>query len=680
VARAFVIRPFGEKTDSKGNKIDFEGVHMALIVPALVATGLGGGTTGEIVDAGNIREDMFKLILEADLVIADVTIHNANVFYELGIRHALRKKHTVMIRGEGLEDATPFDLLTDRYIPYPANSPADALESLTRTLKASLSSDRETDSPVFAMMDELPEADPERVSLLPPDFKEEVDRARAAQVPGWLALLADEVSTMRFQMSGLKLVADAQWKLKDYTGARRSWEAILDVHQDDIRANLALANIYERLYRESKDPVLLRSSDHALDRVLRRDELSKADRAEALSLRARNLKTRWRLEFTDQTDVGRRREAAMNRLLIELYQAYRIAYYEDLNAYYPGLGALQMGTVLVHLEALDAWDASFDEDDEASQYKARLAREVAALHELVPAAVVATLERLPAGDLNRLWARISKADVQFLTSDNKKRIVNSYVQAVPIDDPFAWDATKGQLDLFRQLDVKADIASAVIEELDQRATEHVAVARKAATADDKPLHLIVMGGHCIDGADRAETRFPAELANKARDLLKAKLQGALLGTHETQVLASAAPGADILAHEICREMKIASHMCLPMPPGDFSAEIFPGLDVWRSKFLDLVGSEIPVLQLSDRPGTPRWLSEADTDPWDRGNRWVMSMAKTWGADRVTLVVLWDGKRGSTGGTAQMVELAEKAGEVHVVIADLNSLNSEAVST
>ena len=73
MARAFVIRPFGKKKDSSGLEIDFERVHEELIDPSLKATGLGGGTTGEIVDSGNIREDMFALILEADLVVMDAS-------------------------------------------------------------------------------------------------------------------------------------------------------------------------------------------------------------------------------------------------------------------------------------------------------------------------------------------------------------------------------------------------------------------------------------------------------------------------------------------------------------------------------------------------------------------------------------------------------------------------------
>src|SRR6185503_8311514 len=130
MARAFVIRPFGVKKDSSGKELDFERAHTEMIGPALGATGLSGETTGEIIDAGNIREDMFSLIIEADLVICDVTIHNANVCYELGIRHALRKKRTILIRANPAADNVAFDLLTDRYLPYDANNPASSKDNL----------------------------------------------------------------------------------------------------------------------------------------------------------------------------------------------------------------------------------------------------------------------------------------------------------------------------------------------------------------------------------------------------------------------------------------------------------------------------------------------------------------------------------------------------------------------
>src|ERR1700724_544975 len=87
MTRAFIIRPFGAKAG-----VNFDAVDEKLIQPALAQIGVSGNTTTEIVEQGNIREDMFRLLVCADLVIADISIHNANVFYELGIRHGMRPK------------------------------------------------------------------------------------------------------------------------------------------------------------------------------------------------------------------------------------------------------------------------------------------------------------------------------------------------------------------------------------------------------------------------------------------------------------------------------------------------------------------------------------------------------------------------------------------------------------
>jgi hypothetical protein len=135
--RAFIVRPFGVKKD-----VDFDAVERELIGPALDQVGITGRTTGEIVSQGNIREDMFRLLLTADLVIADLSIHNANVFYELGLRHSLRDKHTVLVRAA--VDDVPFDLLTDRYLPYDPKNPAASGEKLSAAIRASLASESPT--------------------------------------------------------------------------------------------------------------------------------------------------------------------------------------------------------------------------------------------------------------------------------------------------------------------------------------------------------------------------------------------------------------------------------------------------------------------------------------------------------------------------------------------------------
>src|SRR5262249_15681345 len=157
----------------------------------------------------------------------DITIHNANVFYELGVRHALRKTRTIMIKGQPTPDAPPFDLLTDRYQPYKLNDPGSAKDDLVKVIRAALASIRETDSPIFKMLPTLRETDPAGVAqVVPNDLIEEVDRAKAAKAKGWLRLLASEVAGRRFQWPALRLIGQAQWDLEDWDGARETFESV----------------------------------------------------------------------------------------------------------------------------------------------------------------------------------------------------------------------------------------------------------------------------------------------------------------------------------------------------------------------------------------------------------------------------------------------------------------------
>jgi hypothetical protein len=667
---AFIIRPFGKKKDSSGTEVDFEHVQRELIDPALQAAGISGGTTGKIVDAGNIREDMFALIIGADIVVCDITILNANVFYELGIRHALRKKSTVMIKGQPTKDTTPFDILTDKYLEYDINNPGATKDKLTKMLTASLNSEREMDSPVFKMLPNLSEADPSSAQSVPGDFREEVDRARKANSKGWLRLLSEEVRGLCFRWGGLKLVAKAQWDLNDSEGARLSWEIIHDIYPDDVDANLALANIYERMYRRRLHAELIEASDQAINRVVDGKKASRKQRVEAGALAGRNRKTRWRLQFDNLQTTEERRTAAMNRDLIKSYEEYRKAFLQDLNHFYSGLAALQMGTILMDLSGGAAWADAFESDAEADSYKQRLVDEIKNLRYIVPTSVTAELQRIDRNDPERFWAEISAADLLFVTPEEReKRVVTAYRDALPLDKPFAWDATKGQLELFASLGIKTELAEKIIKDISPR------YKLKDLT---KPVQLFISAGHRIDAPGRVPPRFPSELTvqDKARSILRDTVKNLLDENFETEGLASAAPGADILAHEVFTELGLKSTICLPMPAKEYARQAFESLDDWRARFIDLQQNHT-VIELSDKAGLPRWLSGSTMDAWERGNRWVMQMAQTWGAKRIILVVLWDGKEsGDTpGGTAHMVQLARNEGSIKIVTVDANQLLS-----
>lgn len=659
--KAFIIRAFNTKKDSNGKEIDFERIHRDLIGPAVEKAGLGGGTTGKIIDAGSIHEDMFGLILEADLVVCDITVHNANVFYELGIRHALRKKHTVLIKGAPVADATPFDILSDRYLEYSVDEPAKKLAELIDVIRATLNAVRETDSPVFKMLPTLPELDPAAVQVVPTDFTEEVARAKAAKSVGWLRLLASDVSGQRFNWPALRAIGKAQWQLADYAGARQTWLRVREAMPGDLDANFALANLLERQYRSEKRPELLDASNQAISAVLANERSTVEQRAEALALNGRNLKTLWRLDFDTLTSVADRRRKATNRNLVRSYEMYRKAYLADLNHFYSGLAALQMGVIAQELSLDPTWQNAFEDNEQAAAYKSRQARQVEALRSTVRLAVDAAIE---AGK-DRVWAEIGRADLLFLTEDSDERVIQAYRDAVPKNDAFAWDAAKGQLQLFASLGIRAERAALVIKELD-------AYIESAKSVPD--LHLVVAVGHRIDEPGRPIPRFPADREQQARALFRRALEELKASGSNLRVLASAAPGTDIIAHELCSELYIESLICLPMPAAAFAGGVFGGLDAWRRRFFDLLDSRRP-LCLSDQAGLPRWLQASGFDPWERGNRWVLEMAQTFGTRKITLLALWDGNAtgDAKGGTADMVRIARKTGVFDVRIIETAQL-------
>ena len=103
----FVAMPFGE---SWSNDVMF------IIKNVGEELGFNVKRADDIFNAGIIVNDIWSLINKAGLIIADITVHNANVFYELGICHTLGKE-VVLIRKKGGEQS-PFDISLWRYFEY----------------------------------------------------------------------------------------------------------------------------------------------------------------------------------------------------------------------------------------------------------------------------------------------------------------------------------------------------------------------------------------------------------------------------------------------------------------------------------------------------------------------------------------------------------------------------------
>ncbi len=104
--KAFVLMPFDP---------EFDAIFEKLIKPSLEEVGYEVTRADSFLNQQNILKDIVRGIAEADLIIADLTSLNVNVFYELGISHTL-KKSTVLLSQSS--DDIPFDLKPYRVITY----------------------------------------------------------------------------------------------------------------------------------------------------------------------------------------------------------------------------------------------------------------------------------------------------------------------------------------------------------------------------------------------------------------------------------------------------------------------------------------------------------------------------------------------------------------------------------
>ncbi len=160
----FVVMGFGKKTDFEtGRTLDLDMSYQNMIKPAVEAADLTCIRADEIVHSGLIDLPMYEQLLNADVVVADLSTSNKNAFYELGVRHALRPFTTVIICEDGMKSPMPFDVnhVTVRQYHHLGedigSSEARRFSGLlTDAIKAIVSKDpRDNDSPVYTFLNGL---------------------------------------------------------------------------------------------------------------------------------------------------------------------------------------------------------------------------------------------------------------------------------------------------------------------------------------------------------------------------------------------------------------------------------------------------------------------------------------------------------------------------------------------
>src|SRR3954470_13379438 len=109
----FVIMPFSG-TDSC-TETEWTSIFETLIKPAVESAGLEYECRRSEATRGNIVGKIVQDLNDSHVVIADLTDRNSNVFYELGVRHALKNRSIILAQNK---DDIPFDLRAYAYHVY----------------------------------------------------------------------------------------------------------------------------------------------------------------------------------------------------------------------------------------------------------------------------------------------------------------------------------------------------------------------------------------------------------------------------------------------------------------------------------------------------------------------------------------------------------------------------------
>ena len=157
--RCFVLMGFGVKVDYKSNRtLDLDKTY-SIIKRAVDAAGLECIRADDIVHSGVIDKPMYENLLDADVAIADLSTSNENAIYELGVRHALKPRTTIVIAEKQFK--FPFDLghIVIRHYEHLGSGidydEAVRLEKELTSAVQKISSGNDVDSPVYTFLPDL---------------------------------------------------------------------------------------------------------------------------------------------------------------------------------------------------------------------------------------------------------------------------------------------------------------------------------------------------------------------------------------------------------------------------------------------------------------------------------------------------------------------------------------------
>lgn len=667
---AFVVMPFGKKKGSDGSLYDFNAIYNSMIKPALEEAGFEPFRADEETSSGDILTDMFQELLLADLCLCDLSIDNANVYYELGIRHAFRKRGVVHIQAG--RAYMPFDIFNVRTLPYHITADGvpdpeflkNDIQAIARMTRDTWASDRDAiHSPVFNLLSGLKE--PDRKTLRTPlatgfwreynEWKQRVTVAQRQKRIGDILLLTEEIRNPLIKEEAIGEAGKALANMGRNELALEQYRKGLEANPSNLGFRREEAFHLNRLGRVDEAIVKIESlmTDFPND-------------SEAISYLGRIYKEMWAESWKSIPDKTKRLKAAFDSYhwLIKAIDIYLKGYRIDLNNYYPGVNALTLSTIAVHLA--DRFDDKKDPDPDITRIRQELSE--------LKGALVFALETKVDVDNADYWTLISLAELRVLTADNIANVVRSYRKALTASrrNLFFLQASLSQLEILQALEMRSEFVQAAINILEEEVgrvskdeKQVVTKSKAKKVSGSAPAgQVFLFAGYMIDYPSKEKKTFPESKEDEIRIEIRKKLEKCNAGPNDIAIVAGLSAGSEIIFAEVCAEKGIHVDAHLPLPEASYIREfVSPGGEGWIDRFY-----KIRSHPLVDEYYQLENVGEAKEgyDPYERNNRWALYSSLIRGTDKVTLIAVWNGVGGRPKDrdarlTRHMVELMRETG-------------------
>jgi tetratricopeptide (TPR) repeat protein len=672
--RVFVVMPFGKKDvprkpradlppgakeENETLQVDFDAVYDKLFQPALEAAGLQPFRADDEEAAGDILKDMFAELVTADFVLADISILNANVFYELGIRHMVGPRGVICLHA-GWADR-PFDVAPQRTFKYDGKlfrvgltqdaawekQVAEEVLRLSETIRRAVAADRTTEgSPVYG---NLPK-------LVPPDASQ-IGTARfkhyQAQSEEWnqrvtiagkegraedILTLAGDVPSPYYRRRLLRQCGDALLALGRFAQSEKVFKELCEDldgagSAEEFRVKTQLALVANRLGRTREAEQKL----NALANSIPGDP-------EAQGILGRVYKDMWRTTWSRAEKLEERlsfawRNAATARKSLETYE---VAIREDLGSYFNGINVITLAALLEHV---------------ARANKRAVKPEVADLADLQTVVRLAATEKL---ESDTVWARATLGELHLVVG-HAQEALDDYAEATA-DPSLTWFNIRSmfeQVQLFQLLGYQPETVEPVAALLQQKLTE----LRAPSPRFQK---VAICGGHMIDAPGRTAERFPERKAEAVRAKIAQQLEQWGIGAGDLAVCGGAC-GADMLFGEESLRRGAQLRLLLAQEIDDFVRDSVrhAGSD-WVRRFHAL-RDKAEVATQPERLGKP----PNDVSIYARTNLWIINTARVEAADsgKIHALLVWDEKPtgDGPGGTSDFEQKVRNLGGLVEII-------------